>query len=319
MMTLVLAAMLQPADADILKWQETHVARCGSMPSWSQDGKWLFGAAEKTKKGLINVWDAGSKSRTREFKGKIDTLGGFVATDAAAGRLFALFISKDNVPNVDVMEDRKGELQRTISFADKLAKATQMCVSPDGVSVALSDGDGKIAIADADDATIRYVIDGVLLGEGTYRCMAFDETSKRLAIGWGPAKVLVWSLKEKRLDRTITLNGAACGIAWRPDGAAMAVGTEKGEVEVWDLGAGTRTSTLTGHTAPVRGVAYSPGTMWLVTADAAGGLFVWTAKNLDKLRSENVAGESFTAVRFAPEGKYFVAIGKENRVWGKKV
>ncbi len=310
---------LAPQEGDVAKWGVTHPAKCGFVPVWSSDGKFLYGAGERNRKGVINVWDVGGKSREKEFKGKLETLpGGYIAVEAAKDRIFGLAMSKDNVPHVEVLEDKRGEILRTIVFKEKLTRATDLRASPDGIIVAVTDGDGKIGIADADDATISYVIAVNVLGAGGYRCMAFDATSRKLAIGWGACQLFIWSCKEKRIERTVKLDGDATSVAFKPDGVTIAVGTQKKEVEVWDIDKGTRTRTLAGHGAPVTAAAWSPAGKWLVTADSGGGLFIWDAVKGDKLRSEAVASESFTQVRWNLDSKWFVLVGKDNHVWGKK-
>jgi WD40 repeat protein len=318
-LALMLLAPLQSADPDLSKYGETHVAKCGIAGGWSADGRLLWGGSEKGKKGLLIAWDPSAKSKQRDVKGQLETLGaGYIGCQAAAGRVFGLAVSKDNVPHVEVFEDRKGEYQRAVVFKERLTSPKELRVSPDGVNVAVADGNAMVGLGDADDGTVRAILDGRLLGEGGYRCMAFDAQSKRLAIGWGAARVQVWNLKEKRVERTVNLNADATGVCFRPDGQALAVGNAKNEIELWDLGTGSRTSTWTGHSATPAALGFSPGAKYLVSADSSGAIRVWDAAKGETIRQESVSGESFQLVQFHPEAKFFALIGRDIHIWGKK-
>lgn len=123
-----------------------------------------------------------------------------------------------------------------------------------------------------------------------------------------------------RLHRaTLPAPHGAQAVAFSADGKVLALGENPGSVLLWDMAAGRVLTTLTGHTAPVKALAFTADGRML--ASAAGDLYgskrgevklwdctTWTEKQA--LPIVQVAALAFTA-----DGKFLATGGKTVRVW----
>jgi hypothetical protein len=79
-------------------------------------------------------------------------------------------------------------------------------------------------------------------------------------------------------QETLTLKGhtnAVMSVAFSPDGARLATGSNDYTVKLWDARTGQETLSLKGHTGSVTSVAFSPDGARLMSRDAAGKVLVW--------------------------------------------
>eukprot|EP00928_Gymnodinium_smaydae_P043980 TRINITY_DN29374_c0_g2_i1.p1 TRINITY_DN29374_c0_g2~~TRINITY_DN29374_c0_g2_i1.p1 ORF type:complete len:788 (+),score=110.57 TRINITY_DN29374_c0_g2_i1:194-2557(+) len=74
--------------------------------------------------------------------------------------------------------------------------------------------------------------------------------------------------------------GAACAVAWAPDGSQVVVGNADGSADVWQYNSSKagweRRTKLNGHTDAVRAVSFSPDSSAVITADAASSVRLWS-------------------------------------------
>ncbi|KAG9078602.1 hypothetical protein FRC06_008284, partial [Ceratobasidium sp. 370] len=99
-------------------------------------------------------------------------------------------------------------------------------------------------------------------------------------------------------------------VAFSPDGARIAAGSDDATIHVWNLLTGrTVGAPLEGHTGPVCSVAYSPGGNYIVASSADETIRTWdirTGQARDLLLFEGHTGTVFSVV-YSPDGGYLVS------------
>lgn len=317
---LLTAALLIQDPADFPKWKELTVAKIGTPTVWSPEGKHLLGASGKRKnKGRIESWDVGAKTETgRSADGQVELMGGSYRLLASApDRVVALGISKLNQPVIEMFEGKKLEPLRTFTITERLTQAHAMRLSPDGVWLAVTDGSGIIALADTDIAQVRFFLDEIVLGPGSFRSMTFDPKSERMAIGWG-AKMHLWDLKAKQVVRSLGLDAESTVTAFSPDGAQLAVGSTRQEIELWATATGAREGKLEGLKGAPTALVYAPSGGWLLSAEKSGPVRFWDLAKKEAAHAMDPGGDTVSALEFSPDGKRLMVGGEKARVWGIK-
>jgi WD40 repeat protein len=103
-------------------------------------------------------------------------------------------------------------------------------------------------------------------------------------------------------------------VAYSPDGARLASGSEDGAVRFWEATTGKELLTLKGHSGEVRGVAFSPDGTRLASAGWEGMVKVWDATTGREICSLPHPGNLWS-VAFSPDGRHLASGGNGVRVW----
>jgi len=153
--------------------------------------------------------------------------------------------------------------------------------SPDGNLLAVAGSDRKIKLWDLNTRRL------LTLGEHTdiVWSVAFSPDGKILASASQDGSVKLWDVEKRTL--ITTLNGQATSLfamAFSPDGKTLASGGSAAEgsglIELWNIDAALRSKApsptpLTGHTALVRSLAFSPDGKLLASGSRDRTVIVW--------------------------------------------
>ncbi|MCL6589279.1 MAG: WD40 repeat domain-containing protein [Firmicutes bacterium] len=101
-------------------------------------------------------------------------------------------------------------------------------------------------------------------------------------------------------------------IAWAPDGAALASGSDDRTIQLWDLETGKRLRTLKGHTDTIFSVAWSPEGKTLASGSQDKTIRLWNVETGEQLRVLQQQTDSIFSVAWAPDGK-ILASGSADR------
>lgn len=102
-------------------------------------------------------------------------------------------------------------------------------------------------------------------------------------------------------------------LAWRPDGAAIAVGHANGTVSLWTVGQSIRTIGEPNNS--VTALAWSPDGQTLVTGtdpDGGYGIYVWDTETGDLLA---MFGASAPSLAYSPNGDFIAGGGSRVTIW----
>jgi WD40 repeat protein len=118
------------------------------------------------------------------------------------------------------------------------------------VTVSLTSVDGRTTVTGSSDGSLRWYAAGdrtrprytLDAHAGPIMRLFLSADGKRLLTTAGPDQVSAWDFtREPKLLRSGTLRNPMAA-EWSPDGSRVAVGTDRGEVELWDDAGATRRS-----------------------------------------------------------------------------
>jgi WD40 repeat protein len=199
--------------------------------------------------------------------------------------------------------------------------------SPDGRWLASARGN-PYGPSERGEVTLREAGTGAQIQEfpvekGGALGVAFSPDSRWLASGCGDGMVRIWDTRDLagRPRELRGHSGMVRRVTFLPDGRLASaggswLGSEFGEVKIWDLSTG-RWLDLLGHTNAVECVACSPDGRRLVTGSEDRTIKLWdtaTGEEVFTLRGHTSGVES---VAFSPDGRR-IASGSDDRtvrVW----
>jgi WD40 repeat protein len=208
--------------------------------------------------------------------------------------------------------------------AGKPAQFTSAAFSQDGSRVVAGLGDSTARVWDAASSEQRLGLAGHY---GRVTSVAFSPDGSRIATGsWdhifsssmvGEATACIWDATTGQQLRRLTHFARVLSVAFSPDGAWVATGTEDAAARVWDAETGEELWAVREHGAGVRSVAFSPDNTRLLTASDDATARVWDI--VDGRERFVFAGHAgpVRSASFAPDGGRIVTASDDAtaRVW----
>ncbi|MFU8841422.1 MAG: helix-turn-helix domain-containing protein [Nitriliruptoraceae bacterium] len=259
-------------------------------------------------------------------------LGGPGSTAMVAspdGRLLALGSSADAHVQLLVADGPGGSLERAglVELDDTTLEIYALALAPDATLLAVGDTAARITLWDVTDPSDPRPVGPELTGpEGPIQGLSIAPNGRELvAVGLGDG-AFRFDLTDPSDPRPLPLLPAddiTWSVAHGPDGASIAVGTELGEVLLWDVTAPADpqlTATLVPTDRSVLSVGFAPDGQLLVAGSRAGTVHAYdlTAAPPTPVEIPDAGFDSWiNALSFSPDGRH-LAVGSSDgqlRLW----
>jgi WD40 repeat protein len=197
-------------------------------------------------------------------------------------------------------------------------KVNAVAFSPDGKLIASAGGDRSVRIWHTGTGRARSVFP---TRPGTENAVAFSPDGEFVTSAGDMGKVLIWHLKTgnevgemEGHSATAAVNCVTYGLA---EGAtAIATASDDGTARVWDTASRSMRRELTGHTGPVKEVAYVLDGQAIATAGTDRTVRIWDARTGEQQKRLPHDGP-VTAMTYSPRGARMVTVdnNKTVRIW----
>lgn len=163
---------------------------------------------------------------------------------------------------------------RPLATVDAVSKSiNSVAWSPDGGTVALTGGDGKVRLW---DASRRRITSTLAAHTDIAQSVTFTPDGKTLASSGRDGTVALWDAPTHR--RLATLTGHV-GVVWSavfsPDGKTLATVADDRAVRLWDVETHQQLALYVGHTGVVNSAQFSPNGNTLVTSSSDMTVRLW--------------------------------------------
>jgi WD40 repeat protein len=153
----------------------------------------------------------------------------------------------------------------------------------------------------------------------TIYALDWSRRSNRLAVGALNGEVDVWDGATGQLVARFTDQRSIVGtVAWSPTHAdLLATGGNDLVIRIYDVARRRPILDLRGHTAPLRGLAWSPDGSQLASAGNDGSVRLWDlARGVEIYRYTQHTGQ-VAGVAWAPDGQFSASSGEDTtvRIW----
>ncbi|HEY1066610.1 MAG TPA: hypothetical protein VGE52_10890, partial [Pirellulales bacterium] len=263
--------------------------------SWSPNGEWIaLGGDDRTAK-LVRVNDHGDLKTLGGHEGQVSAVAAHpnmsqVVTGSHDGKV-RLF-------NLD------GSVVRT--FDQHGSAITAVAISPNGQQIASGGSNNIVKLWNAGDGMLVKEIPG---HGGQITQMEFSPNQPWLLTA-GDNTVRIWNTSDGANVRNIDTGTGAATFCVSRDGSQIAIGGADNQIRVYDLGNGNAIQTLTGHTAGITALAFTPDKKQLISGAGDHTVRVWDVAAKSLLQVSTLPATP-RAVGVAHEGKS-ITVGAED-------
>lgn len=163
---------------------------------------------------------------------------------------------------------------------------------------------------------IKVVSDGPM----GVNVVAFSPNGKNFVSYSYPHSLLLWDISNINniKSKSMLTKSDTVSVAFSPDGKSFVAGEVKGDFVLRDISDpdNIKSEKLTGHSGPVRSVAFSSDGKYIVLS--CSELLLWDVTNLNNIISYNLSHklrDPNALVAFHPNGKQFVSCGNDLILW----
>jgi WD40 repeat protein len=267
-----------------------YLVSAGGDPAYNRD--------PRTTPGELMIWDADHYRKLGDFTGLPDRVGS-VAFNRDGSRLASVGTA-DNVRLWDVASRRL--LAVLPCKMGRLWEGSSAAFAPDGKTLAIPDG-WQVKLLDLGNGAVSATFAGPKERVGR---VTFSPDGSRLAAGSATA-IFVWDVRTNReLSR---VPGNAPAVAFAPDGKLLA-GASGSTVQLWEAASGRLGTSLAGHEARVRALAWHPNARFLASAGADQTVRVWDVSTGQVHRVFRGHTQAILSLAYRPDGGQ-VASGDE--------
>lgn len=230
--------------------------------AFSPDGQ-LVAATGNSE--VIRLWQTRNGRLLRTIGGQRGYLGNLAFS--ADGHML-ITISADRIVYLWRVSD--GALIERIKAE---GEALSAAISPEGRSLALGCGDGRIRIYDLTRSTVKTVLEGHR--EGVVN-LAYSRDGALLISASGSERVFLWDIETASLR--CSLHGhsnAVRAVAFHPDGLIAASGGIDGTIRLWQTLNGAPVQVLPGTGSSIVRLRFAPGGALLAASTSDGSITLW--------------------------------------------
>lgn len=288
-----------------------HTNRVTSV-AFSPNGRWLASVGSDE----VKIWDPQDREKNPiQLSTAPDMNLGYPGslTFSHSGALRQFFFMKNYTVKLwDCTEGRIKPIYPTTTRAGAAA------FSPDGRTLALGTGDGKVILSDATSrkpVEPSIQVDMRLIENHGVSALAFSPDGRMLAAASGdPTFITVLEIISRREIAHFEISNGGEGIAFSPDGKTLAAANWQGRVYLWDL-ATKKETVWWAHAKPVTAVAFSPDGKTLATASEDNTVKLWNMETKREMITLTGPKDPVRSVAFSPDGNQLAALSDDKKVY----
>jgi eukaryotic-like serine/threonine-protein kinase len=294
--------------------------------AFASDGKTL---ASADGRGSVRIWDATSEPGTRILP--TAELGPVVSVLSHDGKQLAMLRPQSFAVHLAVVESETGRLLhslRTFSAFHGFDAAIKVCFTPDGRSLASTDGKNLVQLWDLTTGGEQASLKG---HSHRVTALAFSPDGQTLATADEGKSVKLWDVANGREQQTLHSEFSPLALVYSPDGGRLTVTghaearTEKvseniepvilrGKGAVWDLASARVLFPLPDHGVQTVAVSFSPDGKRLATASWDGTARIIDASDGKELHHLGGHIGYVLGVAFSPDGRRLATCGNDETI-----